>query len=1157
MRFFLGTHVISFFEKTSVPLFVSRSQLEGYVNPPRAAGPWALDSGGFTQIYQFGHWTISPEDYVDQVRFWRRQVGNLDWSAQMDFMCEPHILLRAMVYEGLLPGIREDGPNTMRVIQNRYGRLGEKFKDRSLLMERVCVHQERTIANLIRLRELAPDVHFMPVLQGWTAQDYIAHADAWMRAGVDLTKEPIVGLGSVCRREKLDVAQAVISTLTGGDWRLRLHGFGLKNDAFEDPIVARGLASADSLAWSYMARYGTDMIDDPDRPAKKLKAKLCGHEHPKNDADYTKAGCTNCLYWALQWRRKALSKWEETVLGEKRTGKAANPGSNDEYVLAAPGEARQIGPEDGDPIDSGIALFISTLYPGSYRYVYYLDGAAVAGLHVMSRDGESGRASWVYVKPEYRRRGLATALIEAARQQFALEHGGHLTDDGRRLSDRLGIRENPDDDLRGRDRDAAHGDPIAEYEAAHQRWRSGQGPFHPPLTMDVIDGHGGFTALTSPAYRVSMLGLCSECGGPRTVDGREVVDLESGKICQSETEHRAYPLFDKNSLWRPASVLKQGTSGMLIAKRDGRFYQQNNNVVQALYAVPGYRYHVSVWFDKTTGERQDGGRRMGSRENPRESLEQVDKDLTDVVLMNVRPGRNVVSPVGGRAGYFIVSSDAQAICAVRHSTGKEVCVSTRRAVEVGKRILTGEKIPVRGIDYTVAKETLIYFALTGIVERSGKSYRRATEWSSRDLEDRFGVDLWRRITSWASESRRKNPMPVGDCFGWALSEVVNNGGVLMHGLVKDPWDGKRVSHGWVERDGLVYDYQTVVIRQVEPLSIEKFYSVWNPRDIIQYTQEEAAIQAASTGQAGPWSNPPPPERLYHLTPAKNLDSIREHGLDPGEAGEEWIYLAADGLHAAGYDAKFQGQEVVLFSVSVDDLDGELLGPDDVDLQAVLNQEPEVAEEHDGKDFWRDYDWRESLEISGQCTYGAAIPWNVLREERRWVSKPDEQKNIRANLDFPDDIDYRDVLQEDDPRYRLLCEIAQRAYEDNIGAVIPTEFVTVTTEQEPDASLSFVKPIDVIVTDAAADSIVDFGATDYDGDRGLLVVEWPVRLYGSIKADLKDPRQVDLIHLHMEDEADWAVVVAYAMLPSGDIVVKIMNRDPLDDPEGEEDDDQDD
>src|SRR6266511_2579815 len=62
-------------------------------------------------------------------------------------------------------------------------------------------HQRRTVHNYLELRHLADDLPIVPVLQGQSIDDYKRIIDAYHRAGVDLHREPLVGLGSVCRRQ--------------------------------------------------------------------------------------------------------------------------------------------------------------------------------------------------------------------------------------------------------------------------------------------------------------------------------------------------------------------------------------------------------------------------------------------------------------------------------------------------------------------------------------------------------------------------------------------------------------------------------------------------------------------------------------------------------------------------------------------------------------------------------------------------------------------------------------------------------------------------------------------------------------------------------------------------------------------------------------------
>jgi len=249
-RFYLGTHMPSWLRLTSVPLFISRNRLTRYKTLPRAIGPWALDSGGFTELQRHGSWDrVSPEQYVDDVRRYRDEIGNLVWAAPQDWMCEP------IVIEGGVAG-------------------RQRFVGTGLS---VYIHQRRTVANLVRLRRLGPDLPFAPVLQGETGADYLRHAQMYETAGIRLADEPLVGIGSVCRRQTVsDIADAIGQLARAG---IRLHGFGIKTQGL--PLLADDLVSSDSLAWSDRGRH---------EPG-------CSITH-KTEA--------NCLPFALAWRDKVL-----------------------------------------------------------------------------------------------------------------------------------------------------------------------------------------------------------------------------------------------------------------------------------------------------------------------------------------------------------------------------------------------------------------------------------------------------------------------------------------------------------------------------------------------------------------------------------------------------------------------------------------------------------------------------------------------------------------------------------------------------------------------------------------------------------------------------------------------------------------------------------
>lgn len=119
----------------------------------------------------------------------------------------------------------------------------------------------------------------MPVLQGWTVDDYRRHADAYYAADVPLEHYPLVGLGSVCRRQGTAAIASLVREFT--PW-LALHGFGCKTSG----LAAYGhrLTSADSLAWSYAGR-------------RELAG--CTPSH-RNEA--------NCSRYALTWRDRLLNR---------------------------------------------------------------------------------------------------------------------------------------------------------------------------------------------------------------------------------------------------------------------------------------------------------------------------------------------------------------------------------------------------------------------------------------------------------------------------------------------------------------------------------------------------------------------------------------------------------------------------------------------------------------------------------------------------------------------------------------------------------------------------------------------------------------------------------------------------------------------------------
>lgn len=267
MRFYLGAPKACWLARTDVPLFVSRNVLRGMRKLPRALGPWALDSGGFTELQRHGQWTISAIDYAAEVRRFRDEIGNMAWAAPQDWMCEPIVLKGGELAGGI-----------------RFAGTGLDVR----------AHQIRTVANLVQLRHIAPDLPFVPVLQGWTLDDYLHCWDLYEMAGVHLQDEPIVGIGSVCRRQATSEAVAIFEELARCGLRGRMHGFGVKTAGL--PAVFDVLASSDSQARALHARRRGILLPGHDQPGP---GRPRGHKN-----------CANCLEYLLAERASMLSKVE-------------------------------------------------------------------------------------------------------------------------------------------------------------------------------------------------------------------------------------------------------------------------------------------------------------------------------------------------------------------------------------------------------------------------------------------------------------------------------------------------------------------------------------------------------------------------------------------------------------------------------------------------------------------------------------------------------------------------------------------------------------------------------------------------------------------------------------------------------------------------------
>jgi hypothetical protein len=238
--FYLGTHKPQWlWQYPGRRYFISDVQLrtrKGFRG--RAAAPWALDSGGYTELNKYGRWTISDVDYAKRINRYAESLGHLLWAAPQDWMCSHEVLART----GLS----------------------------------VADHQRFTIESVKRLRQLT-SVQVIPVLQGAEPDDYRRHVDLYEAAGFSLANEPVVGVGSIVKRQRDGGIHALIRELAGCG--LHLHAFGYKTLGLR--AVWESLRSADSMAWSMAAKNS------------RIRHPLCANAGHQT--------CANCFNYAKQW----------------------------------------------------------------------------------------------------------------------------------------------------------------------------------------------------------------------------------------------------------------------------------------------------------------------------------------------------------------------------------------------------------------------------------------------------------------------------------------------------------------------------------------------------------------------------------------------------------------------------------------------------------------------------------------------------------------------------------------------------------------------------------------------------------------------------------------------------------------------------------------
>lgn len=214
--FYIGIHrptLCPYFSRS----FVSVNQV-GDRGSGFGASSWIMDSGAFTEVTTHGRFRYTTEHYANQIKRLTR-TRTLLAAVTQDYMCEGFVLAKT----GMTV------TDHQRLTVERYDSL---------------------VSHLSRLK---CGTYLIPVLQGYDPHEYVEHLH---RYDGRLPNGAWVGVGSVCKRNAdPEAVYRVLDAILTVRPDLRLHGFGLKTTALGDPRVVKCLHTADSMAWSFAARY--------------------------------------------------------------------------------------------------------------------------------------------------------------------------------------------------------------------------------------------------------------------------------------------------------------------------------------------------------------------------------------------------------------------------------------------------------------------------------------------------------------------------------------------------------------------------------------------------------------------------------------------------------------------------------------------------------------------------------------------------------------------------------------------------------------------------------------------------------------------------------------------------------------------------------------
>ncbi|MBW4591140.1 hypothetical protein G7B40_042195 [Aetokthonos hydrillicola Thurmond2011] len=229
------------------PSMISINSLHDYANI-NIPGCCLIDSGAFTTVSKYGGYPQgSISKYVSQIL--KLNSHKVLGFVSQDYMCESFILSKT----GLT----------------------------------LAEHQRYTIYRYKAIRKLVPsEIYIMPVLQGYEPEDYLSHL---IQYGDLINPGMWVGVGSVCKRNRNPLSVLpILKKLNQARPDLKLHGFGLKLQAIQNPEVRSLLFSSDSFAWSFDSFHKNKNNDCP-KLAENYSHQVYQHIYQDNFDYFEKA----------------------------------------------------------------------------------------------------------------------------------------------------------------------------------------------------------------------------------------------------------------------------------------------------------------------------------------------------------------------------------------------------------------------------------------------------------------------------------------------------------------------------------------------------------------------------------------------------------------------------------------------------------------------------------------------------------------------------------------------------------------------------------------------------------------------------------------------------------------------------------------------------